>query len=177
MTQTLTLEAHKTTLHVLAINLPPEDLASALEDPAALILRLLGTQPDKPDQAEIIAVGDLDGIGLTGFLREGPGIAEDILAPHKARLDAIEGYILLLHPNAYAETVSLALGPELTLIAALSSAPTDWSNARTLESKAANEISPIKAKKKPSDAAMSGRIAMVALLVIALLTWVMIWIA
>ncbi len=164
-------------LHIFAVNLAAEDIPPAKENAARteLIARLLGQAPDKPDHAELIAISDLEGLGLAGFLRDGPGIPEDQLSPHAARLDALDGYVLALYPGAFAEPTELEIGAELTLIASLGQEQSDWSDAQPLTSAAATEV--VAGKKRPSDAAMSGRVAMVALLVIALLTGLMIWIA
>ncbi|MEP4196651.1 MAG: hypothetical protein ABJL99_13560 [Aliishimia sp.] len=181
MTQTITIPAHEgNAIRVFAINLSFEDIADALATPETqvkLVADLLGASLDAPKQAEIIAIEDLEGLGLTGFLREGPGIPEDMLAPHVSRLDALMGHILLLYPNAFLSEVTLNIGPDLTFIADLKTDAPDWSDARILESEAATTPAPRAGKKKPSDAAMSGRIATYALLVLGLLTWLMIWIA
>lgn len=176
MTQTLTYAAlDPSTLHVLAVN----DAVPAFDDDAAAqrayVERLLGQTDMRHSHVDLIAIGTLEEIGLIGFLAEGPGVDEAALAPYRARLEVLSGHVLVLYPGAFADDVSLTLGPELTLIATLTQPQTDWSSTEPLTSAAATEQTP--PKKKPSDAAMSGRIAMLALLVIGFLTWLMIWIA
>ena len=123
----------------------------------------------------MIKIGDLADLGLIGYLQEGPGLTPDSLAQHKPRLDALSGYVLILYPGAFGTRTTAELGPSLTLIATLDAPHTDWSDATTLTSDAATEPAP--PKVRPSDAAMSGRIAMGALIVLALLTALLIWIA
>lgn len=162
---------------VLAINRSSEALrrAADAETRAALVADLLGRDDTALTHVDLIAIEDLDGLGLAGFLRDGPGVPTDALAPHKARLEALSGYVLILYPGVFEEETAITLGPDLSLIAELASEPTNWEAAEALASEAATELVP--GKKKPSDAAMSGRIAMLALLVIAVLTVLMIWIA
>lgn len=162
---------------VLALNRPEADLRKTRDEAAraALVADLLGREDAKLTHVDLIAVADLDEIGLAGFLLDGPGVPADELTRHKARLDALTGYVLVLYPGVFDTDTELTLGADLTLIAVLNQEPTNWEAAQSLTSAAATELTP--GKKKPSDAAMSGRIAMIALLVIALLTWLMIWIA
>lgn len=176
-----TLQIHAQTARqvvVLAVNRPEGDLRRARGEDArhALIAELLGRGDARLSHVDLIAIADLDDIGLAGFLRDGPGVPEAALAPHRARLGALTGFVLILYPGVFETDGEIALGADLTLIAALDTEPTSWDAAHTLTSAAARDLAP-QARKKPSDAAMSGRVAMVALLVIALLTALMIWIA
>ena len=178
MAQTVHLPAFAPKLAlVLAVNEAEPGLEAAKTDAAkrAVIETLLGKEGVKLSHVDLMAIDDLDELGLSGYLAEGPGIADSELAPHRARLDALIGYVLVLYSGAFKTDTDITLGKELTLIATLKQDPTSWDAGQVLESKAATE--PMPAKKKPSDAAMSGRIAMLALLVIALLTWAMILVA
>jgi hypothetical protein len=162
---------------VLAVNRPAAALrkASDAATRSELVAELLGRNDAELSHVDLIAVEDLDEIGLAGFLIDGPGVPADELAPHKTRLEALTGLVLILYPGVFEGDTEITLGPDLTLIAELPQEPTSWQAAQTLTSEAATELTP--GKKLPSDAAMSGRIAMLALLVIALLTAAMIWIA
>lgn len=178
MAQTVKIHA-LTAKHVvvLAVNRPEARLRKVRDEAArsTLIAELLGRDDAKLTHVDLIAVADLDEIGLAGFLRDGPCVPADELTEHKARLEALTGFVLILYPGVFDADTEISLGPDLSLIAVLNQEPTSWDAAQTLTSAAATELTP--GKKKPSDAAMSGRIAMLALLVIALLTWLMIWIA
>lgn len=178
MTQTVKIPAFSPKpVIVLAVNRPEEVLRKATKgaDRKALISDLLGRTDAAMTHVDLVAVQDLDEIGLTGFLRDGPGVPAQELVPYRARLDALEGFVLILYPGVFNVDTEVALGADLSLIAVLNQEPTHWEDAHALRSDAATELTP--GKKIPSDAAMSGRVAMVALLAIALLTWVMVWIA
>ncbi len=122
-------------------------------------------------------MSDLKGLGLSGYMREGLGIAEDEI--DAARLDALEGVLLVLRSGAF-EGATLTLKPR---------APLRWIGTYR------EEIAPVRferlpdasvwgavapeepVEKRPSDAAMSGRVAMVALLIIFTMTALVVWIA
>lgn len=178
MVQSLQIPAfHPKKVFVLAVNRPAEELRKAKDDTArtALVANLLGRDDAKLSHADLIAVEDLDEIGLAGFLLDGPGVPAEELSAHKARLDALSGFVLILYQGVFDADTDLTLSADLTLIAELNQEPTAWEAVQTLTSEAATELTP--GKKKPSDAAMSGRVAMLVLIVIALLTWAMILIA
>jgi hypothetical protein len=163
---------------VLAVNRAESALRKIRDEEsrAALVAELLGRDDARLTHVDLIAIDDLGEIGLAGFLVDGPGVPAEELAAHKARLEALSGFVLILYPGVFGSTeTEITLGPDLTLIATLDQEPTSWDAAQTLTSAVATELTA--PKKKPSDAAMSGRIAMLALLVIALLTLVMILIA
>lgn len=167
-------------IHLFAVNLPPNEVTEVLRRPdgqTEVMHHLLGQAISDPSKVELFAVQDLAEIGLAGYLAEGHGISEADLAPYKPKLAALSGYAMILHQSAFDdETASLNIGPGLTLIAKFSSPKVDWSDAETLQSDAAQgSVAPGKAP--PSDAAMSGRVAMVALLVLFALVAVMVWIA
>lgn len=112
MSAPLTLPAreHGVT-RVFAINLAEEDAK------AARAAALLGLEQLDEDVAQIIAIRDLAGIGLAGYLTEGMGLPVAQVKPDLARLSALEGYALILsrHPQPGTE-ITLPLGPDLTLI-------------------------------------------------------------
>ena len=177
MTEPINIPATGTAaIHLFAINLDDSKLKQ-FADSDALLTHILGHIPDRPEQAEIIRLKDIEEIGLTEYLREGPGIDDVVLAPHRSRLDALEGHVLILYPGAFASDTVLAPTPTATFIAQLDRDPPDWTDKQTLHSEAATTPAPPAGRKRPSDAAMSGRIAMVALILLGLLTWLMILIA
>ncbi len=178
MAQTVKLPAfHPRQVVVLAVNRAETALRKVKDEESrsALIAELLGRDDARLTHVDLIAVDDLDEIGLAGFLLDGPGVPAEELTAHKARLEALSGFVLILYPGVFETDTEFTLGPDLTMIATLNQEPTRWEATQTLASEAATELTA--PKKKPSDAAMSGRIAMLALIVIALLTWLMIWIA
>ncbi len=135
----------------------------------------LGVASLEPQYTELFPVSDLKGVGLSGYMSEGLGIADAEL--DKARLDALKGHVLIVLSAAFG-------GEALTLTP---KAPLRWIGTYTEErapvqfeplpdAAAQGQIAP-DGRKRPSDAAMSGRVAMIALLVIFALTGLMIWIA
>lgn len=137
----------------------------------------LGATSLDSDYVEVFPVKDLADLGLFGYLETGNGINPDQLAPDRQKLDALDGWVLCVYSAAFGgQAQQLSPGAKLTLIGTYSEPGVDWSETHTLTSDAARiDASP--AKKSPSDAAMSGRIAMAALIFIFALTFLMVWIA
>ncbi len=105
-------------IRVFAVNRPAHNLRAALaeQDKTDLIAELLGQDVPK-DGAELFPVADLAGIGLSGYLEQGYAVSPDQLEDAKARLDALEGYVLLLFSSAFkGRDVTLEPGANLTLI-------------------------------------------------------------
>lgn len=149
----------------------PEDGAPAPQAAA------LGLDTINADYIEVFPVSDLSEIGLTGYLVEGNGIDPDSLRGDRAKLDALDGWVMCVYSAAFGgRAVTLRPAPELTLIGTYAEPGVDWSDQQKLQSDAARGTTAAP-KKAPSDAAMSGRIAMGALLVLVLLTALMIWVA
>ena len=141
----------------------------------------LGADTLEAEHVELFPVDDLEGVGLSGYLTEGLGIAEADLAGDRARLDALKGYVLVVRSPAFGGAAQV-----LT-----SRAPLRWIGTWS-EDRPAVEFEPLPdasahpepvpetpalAKKTISDAAMSGRVATVVLIFLALLVSLMIWIA
>lgn len=80
------------------------------------LAQALGIAPDDPTRVEIFPVSNLEGVGLAGYLVEGCGIPEAQVAPDRARLDALDGHVMLLFSRAFDGPVTLTPAPELTLI-------------------------------------------------------------
>jgi hypothetical protein len=188
MTTTLTIPAEEhRKIRVFAINLPEAEVAAMLraappqpsddlpETPAAATL--LGWPTLDTRHAEVFAIRDLSGLGLPGYLSEGLGLEEDQIAPDRARLSALDGYVLIVMSRAFAgQGVTVEIPPHLTLIGTYQekTAPLLFEPLPT----GGAEDAPMTQGRKPvSDAAMSGRIATVALLVLFVLTGLMVWMA
>ncbi len=162
-------------LRVFAVSRPIPDMARASESrsKADLASELLGQ--DVPDSAiELFALSDLTGVGLSRYLIDGQGAAEAEVAPDRTRLDALDGYVLLLRPGAFAgRDVTLRATPDLTLIgtyreeAAQTSAPPIDSEAAQPYSGVA-PLTPAKPPKgRPGNALVI--VAIAVLLVIGLI--------
>ena len=178
MSVTLDIPASETgILRVFSLSMTAED-AKALRGNSDALSSALGAPVD-PAHIEVFALSDLEGVGLPGYLAEGNGIPDEQLNPDRAKLEILDGWVLIARSKAFDGPATLAPVPALTLIGTYGETQTDWRATQTVESDAAKPYSaPVETvKKKPSDAAMSGRIATVVLVLLGLLTWAIIWIA
>jgi hypothetical protein len=165
-------------IRVFALSMSGAEAEALKDDPQAL-QSVLGTQVDA-DQIEVFPVSDLEGVGLVGYLAEGNAVPLDQLAPDRAKLDRLGGWVMIVFSRAFGDqAASLSPAPELTLIGTYGEIRTDWRATETVEADSAKPYSapPETVKKRPSDAALSGRVAMIVLILLGLFTWAMIWIA
>lgn len=182
MTETIHVKSgEQGVVRVLAVDLPPDGIAAFTRRNGRWPLReALGALYLDAGKIEVFDVADLGGLGLAGYLQEGAGIPADQIAPLRARLDALTGAVLVVPSSAFGGTDQvLTLRAPLRLIATLTEAR-DPVTFRPLPDESARptpEPPAAPTRKAPSDAAMSGRVAMIALLVLALLVGVMVWIA
>ncbi|GGO59316.1 hypothetical protein SAMN05444398_10977 [Roseovarius pacificus] len=135
----------------------------------------LGAEALNPDHVELFPLSDLDELGLSGYLEQGHGIPVAELAGMRARLDGLAGHVLIVTSRAFdGQAQVLTPRAPLHLIASFNeeTAPVSFD---PLPSEAARGTTGD--KPGPNDAAMSGRIASLALLVLFLLVAVVIWIA
>ncbi len=141
----------------------------------------LGAETLDPEHIQVFDAADLTGVGLPGYLIDGHAIPEDQIAPLRGRLEAQTGTVMVITSSAFSSTAQV-LTPRapLRLIASFSEAHTPITFGALPDASAQPQQpdpdTPAP-RKKPSDAAMSGRVAMVVLLVLALLVAVMVWIA
>lgn len=86
-------------------------------DKAGLVQTLLGDLDLDPAFVELFDVADLSDIGLAGYLTDGLGVPDAALAADRARLQAVEGPVLILLSKAlHGRAVALRLDPRLQLI-------------------------------------------------------------
>ena len=140
---------------------------------------LLGSDVVVGTACELFPVDNLEGIGLSAYLTQGHGVAETEVASNAELLDGLKGYVLIVFSNAFRgreTTISPAEG--VTLIGTYQQLGTDWAATPQTPAESARPFStpPEAVKKKPSDAAMSGRVATLALLVLFGLVGLMVWI-
>lgn len=166
-------------VRIFAVDLPAAEVARfAARGPSDWPLReALGAGQLDPQYLELFPVRDLEGVGLPDYMTEGLGIAEADVAEDRARLAALEGHVLVVLSRAFGG-VAQEIAPR---------APLRWLGTypearapvrfRPLPDEAAKGQVAGPAGKRRSDAAMSGRVAMVALLVLFVLVAVMVWIA
>ncbi|MCZ4352239.1 hypothetical protein O4H61_06880 [Roseovarius aestuarii] len=140
----------------------------------------LGADALDPEYIDVFDLGDLQGLGLCTFLADGHGVPEDQLVPMRPRLEALRGTVMVITSRAFTgQAQTITPRAPLNLIASFSEdrAPVSFD---PLPNPGPHETQPPvteSTRKRPSDAAMSGRIATLVLLVLFALVGVMVWIA
>ena len=131
-----------------------------------------------PEDVQIVDLNAVRDMGLSSFLIEAYGVTEEEMAPLAESLNALQGHVAVLRSGAFqGAALTLAASDDVRLVATLHeprmSAPApmpDFESARGT-SKGPKERKPV------SDKAMSGRIAMYALLAVFAFTIMFVWIA
>lgn len=170
----------KPMLHVFAINLSEAEVLALLDQGGehAVIQAVLPGTDLNLQGTQVLRLSDVEEIGLSEFLKQGHGVEDEAVAQYRAQLDALSGYVLFVFPTAAtSRSQTIEHGAALTLITSFERRGPDWKAVEPLTSESAAPYSGAPAKKKPSDAAMSGRIATMALLVLFLMVAVMVWVA
>lgn len=144
------------------------------------LLDALGASSLDQDFIEVFPVGDLEGLGLGGYLHTGNDIPLDQIDPLAPQLDQLKGHVLLVLSSAFGGSAQ-SLNPKSPLrhIATFftEGTPVTFETLPDESAKLGTGEDKIKpAKKKPSEAAMMGRVATYALLFMFALTGLMIWI-
>ena len=125
-------------IRVFAVNRPTTELNLAIKRHGKIgaAADLLG-HPLAAEGAELFPAADLAGIGLSGYLAEGYAVTPEQLSPARAKLDALEGYVLLVFSAAFeGQAATLDPGPAVTLIGTFGEAQPDMA-VRPMESEAA----------------------------------------
>ncbi len=136
----------------------------------------LGAELLDPEYVDLFQIEDLEGVGLVGYLQDGMGVAAAELADHRAALDRLAGTVLVLGSRAFGGTAqALDTRAPLHLVATFNEEKAPLSFDPLPDESARLDNKPQKAP--PSDAAMSGRVATIALLVLFALTGLVIWVA
>jgi hypothetical protein len=137
MTDPLTVRAgEKGVVRLFGLDMPPEQ-ARFLREPGAAA-QVLGVPDLDPDQVEVFAIADLEGVGLDGYLASGHGIPDPEIAPHRPRLQAVTGWAMVVRSRAFGgKAVQLAPVDGVRLIAAFTEPGTDWSSAGRIETDSA----------------------------------------
>ena len=184
MTKPIDIAAHESGLvRVFALSLD-ETAAQRLKDNSPVN----GTAPQ--DQAlggtidstrtEVFALSDLGDMSLPDYLLDGAGVKSKPLEKDRAKLAALGGWVLIVYSSAFGDAAqTLTPAPELTLIGTSPQEGVDWRDDVDLSTPSAlpYQDTGAPARKRPSDAAMSGRVATAALLVLFALVGLMVWVA
>ncbi|MFU1478961.1 hypothetical protein ACM25N_15120 [Roseovarius sp. C7] len=166
-------------IRVFRVQLAAEEIAdfAGQSGEGAALAAALGVERLNPEYVEVFPVSDLTGLGLAGYLSDGLGVPPEDLAADRAMLEAVEGYVLVLSSGAL-EGRAETLRPR---------APLRWMGTWH-EAGQPVEFKPLPAGgaqggvhtapvKTPSNNAILGRVAMMALLVLFALTALMVWIS
>jgi hypothetical protein len=162
-------------IRLFAVNRPIDKLARDLRDGSkeALIADLLGRSVPE-GSAELFPVSDLTGVGLARYLNDGYAVPPDQISRDRARLDALDGYVLLLFSSAFeGQETTLKLGPDLTMIGTYGETQPDMS-VIPLEAESAQpytgaaDMTP----KSPPEGGAGGMMVLLAVIVlIGLILW------
>ena len=112
------LHGERGVIRVFAVSRPMADMARALKQrpKKALAANLLNKAVDD-DDFELFPLSDLTGVGLPRYLSEGYDVDKDALRRDRARLEALDGYVLLLFSRVSdGGDVTLTPAADLTLI-------------------------------------------------------------
>ena len=160
-------------IRVFAISRPIATVAREMKQQpkAALASALLGHEIAE-DAFELFALSDLTGVGLPGYLAEGYDIAQTTLKQDRAKLEALEGYVLIVFSCVSdAGEVTLNPAPELTLIGSYSE-PRGAQAAAPIATPSAKAYS---GAKQPATAPTRSRVRNALSLVSVALTLLLIW--
>lgn len=161
-------------LHVFAVSRSAEDMLAALaEKPLAQIAGDLLGHEAPADKVELFAVSDLAGVGLSGYLIEGQGIPETQIAPDRPKLEALDGFVMLLLPRAFASEVILPGSPDLALIGAYQE-PRPEMNVEPIETASAEPYSGtprLTPAQPPQGRAGSAMVALAVIIAVFLALW------
>lgn len=162
-------------IRVFAVNraIPTMKRAIASTGKSAVAAELCG-QPLTENGYEIFPVSDLTGVGLPTYLTDGFTVPADEIANDRGRLDALDGYVLIVFSSAFeGASASLTFGADLTLIGTYGEARAKMA-ATTIESSAAQPYTgtprtpPAAPPKGPPGSAM---VVLGLIVLLGLLAW------
>ena len=171
-------EDERGVVRIFAVDLPKAEIeAFTGRNGRWPLAEAMGANHLDAEYIDVFDLGDLAGMGLAGYLEDGQGIPKAQIDPMRAQLSALSGTVLVATSRAFAASAqTLTPKAPLRYIATF----TEERGPVAFEPLPKAPAGPKDAKpprKKPSDAAMSGRVATVVLLVLAALVTVMVWIA
>ncbi len=138
----------------------------------------LGVSELGDKDTQLVDAATRDELDLTQLLEDGYGVDRAELAPSAGVLNALDGTVWLVRTAAFRDRpVTLKTDAEATLIGTFREAEQGVTFEPLPSDGADGPISSPPPKKKPTDAAMGGRVAMIALIVMAVLVIGMIIIA
>lgn len=160
-------------VRVFSISRPIAQMARTLKQTskAAVAADMLNAEID-PADVELFAVSDLAGMGLPPYLMEGHGIEAATLKPDRARLEALDGYVLIYRPAKPSEAARvLKPSTDLTLIGTYAEPRSSFS-APPIKSDAAAPYSGVKAPQEPARKSRAGSLMVAGIIVlIGIVIW------
>lgn len=148
---------------------PPNDDGPIFQFQAAI-----GVSGLSADHVQHVVLAELGDMPLRSFLSVAYEIDASVL-DKATELDDLTGHIFIVRSSAFLDRpVTLKTDGAARLVATLWEPSNVSGFATPIETESAKGILTPPTRKKPSDAAMSGRVATIALLVMGLLVWVMI---
>lgn len=159
-------------IYVLELNrTDPEGLADKTD---AAMMAVFGPVVLNTDYVDAITPGMLTDMTLPDLIQNGYEMHVDTATAEELR--GLFGTVILVMSAAFGgDEMTIDLPSDVRLVTVLRDAPA-MSAPRTIPTESATGTLP-QGRKKPSDAAMSGRIATYALLLLFALVGLMIWIA
>ncbi len=152
------------------------ELAEALVDDGPLA-QMLGVDLLDRNQIELIQAEDFAEYGILHYLHDGHGFPMETLLPDEAELAALHGPVLLVFRAALpAGLGQIAPKAPLHLLGRYDEEPVPAPIAMEPSPAPDAEIIPV-SRKKPSDAAMSGRVATAVLVFLVLFCVAFVWMA
>lgn len=161
-------------IYVLELNRPaPEGLAEKTD---AAMMAVLGPVLVNTDYVDAILLGMLDDITLPDLIRNGYDMP--VSAQDAETMRGLFGTVVLVMSAAFGgEAATIDLPADVRLVTTLRE-PAQMNAPQPIVTESAKGvITQQSGKKRPSEAAMSGRIATIALIGMFLLVAIMIWIA
>ena len=147
--------------------------------------RALGAEVLDSGPTQSFNIADLGDLGLLGYLSEGYFIEPADMDAYSAAFAELTGAVVIIPSRAFEGVAQTLMQPTL-----LDGVPNPLRHLATLREEGRNAtfeslpsfgaegvLEDTPARKKPSDAAMGGRVATIALIVMGLLVWAMIKIA
>lgn len=142
------------------------------------LAKALGVDTLQAEDVQIVDLSALREMGFAAFLQDAYGVAEDEIAPHAAALDALTGHAAVLRSSAFAgRALTLSPSDQVNLVATLHEPRMSTAQPMPSYDSAKGQNEAPKGRKPVSDKAMSGRIAMYALLAVFAFTIMFVWLA
>ena len=157
-------------VRVFALNLDDAAAKPWRAGEAPVIAKALGVEAIDPDHVDVLRLKDMHPMTLSGYLTEGIGLPADLVAPDRARLDALSGHAVVILSRAFGGKEA-ALNPTevVTHIATYTEPPTLPSFDDLTTASAAGTLAPQEGAESPPFRATTAWAVLVALGMIAVL--------